>query len=278
MYTAQLDRHLIHLLKNASQVISIFVTLIGCGVLVGWLFEISILKSVLPQWVAMKPNTALGFVLSGLALNYIRSKEKFKRQIAQGLALAIATLGLLTLSEYIIGWDLKIDHLLFTEPPGAIHTYSPGRMSVMIAVNFTLMGCALWFAAHQSIRYRQVQVFVLFTALTNLQVLIGYIYGVKPLFGLSSFTYTAIHSAIAFLLLSVGILFAYPTKGLMSLVISNSAGGMTARVLLPAALVIPLGLGWLRVFGEKAGWFDHAFGLSFHVMGNVAAFSALIWY
>ncbi|HEY9804528.1 MAG TPA: EAL domain-containing protein [Leptolyngbyaceae cyanobacterium] len=278
MITAALDRHLINILKIASKRISILVTLVGCAVLIGWSVDIQILKSILPQWVAMKPNTALGFVLSGLALNFLDSKQQLKRQLAQGLAVVVATLGLLTLSQYLFGWNLGIDQLLFLEPPGALHTYSPGRMSAMIAVNFSLMGFALWLTAQRSVRYRPVQVFALITAFTNLQVLIGYLYGVEPIFGLSSFTYTAIHSAIGFLLLSLGILFAYPTKGLMSLVISNSAGGMTARVLLPAALVVPLSLGWLRVFGEKVGWFDHAFGLSLHVTGNVVAFTGLTWY
>jgi|GEM_PF-1082552 len=278
MFTAELDRHLINVLKNASKALAIFITLIGSTVLVGWYFNILILKSVLPQWVAMKPNTALCFVLSGLALNFLRSKQKLKRQVAQCLALVIATVGLLTLLQYLFGWNLGIDQLLFQEQPGVLHTYSPGRMSAMIAVNFCLMGFGLWLAAERNIHYQLVQLFALITALTNLQVLIGYIYRVKPIFGLSSFTYTAIHSAIGFVLLSLGMLFAFPTKGVMSLLVSNSAGGITARLLLPAALGIPLTLGWVRVLGEKEGWFDHAFGLSFHVMGNVAAFTALIWY
>ncbi|MBD2227336.1 MULTISPECIES: bifunctional diguanylate cyclase/phosphodiesterase [Calothrix] len=278
MIPAPLDRHLINALNHTSKVISICVTLVGCAVLIGWNFDIQIFKSIVPQWVAMKPNTALGFVLSGLALNLLQSKQELNRRLAKSLAIAIALLGLITLSQYLFGWDLGIDRLLFTEAPGALHTYSPGRMSAMIAVNFCFIGLALWLIAERSIRYRQVEIFALITALTNIQVVIGYIYGVKPIFGLSSFTYTAVHSATAFIFLSLGILFAAPYGSLMSLVISNSAGGLTARVLLPAALAIPLSLGWMRVFGEKLGWFDHAFGLSFHVMGNVAAFTGLIWY
>jgi PAS domain S-box-containing protein len=105
-----------------------------------------------------------------------------------------------------------------------------------------------------------------------------YIYGIKPLFGLSLFTQAAIHSAITFLLLSIGTLLVTPSKGLIGLIISNSTGGITARVLLPAAIIIPFTLGGLRVFGEKVGLFDHAFGLSLHVIGNVTAFTGLIWY
>ncbi|BAY32386.1 diguanylate cyclase/phosphodiesterase with PAS/PAC sensor(s) [Nostoc carneum NIES-2107] len=278
MLEAPLEQHLINALKNASKTISICIILAGSAVIIGWYFDIQILKSILPQWVAMKPNTALGFVLSGLALNLLHSSRKLKLRVAQALALAIALLGLLTLSQHLFGWNLGIDQLLFSDKVGAIHTSSPGRMSPVSALNFSLIGSALWLATQRNIYYRQVQILALMTSLTSLQVLIGYIYGVKPLFGLSSFTHTAVHTAISFFLLSLGTLFADPSHGLMSLVISHSAGGMTARVLLPAAIAIPFILGWLWVFGEKIGLFDQAFGLSLHVIGNVIAFTGLVWY
>jgi diguanylate cyclase (GGDEF)-like protein/PAS domain S-box-containing protein len=53
---------------------------------------------------------------------------------------------------------------------------------------------------------------------------------------------------------------------------------MTARMLLPAAIAIPLALGWVGLLGERMAWFDHGFSASLHVTGNVAAFMALIWY
>jgi hypothetical protein len=42
----------------------------GGTVLVGWAFDIGALKSILPGWVSMKPNTALAFVLIGIALRF----------------------------------------------------------------------------------------------------------------------------------------------------------------------------------------------------------------
>ncbi|MBD0385333.1 MAG: PAS domain S-box protein [Nostoc sp. C3-bin3] len=278
MNHSPLDQHLINVLKVVSKFISLFVTLVGFVVLIGWYFDIQVLKSILPESVSMKPNTALGFVVSGLALNFLHSTRKLKRRISQGLALAIALLGLLTMSQYLLGWNLGIDQLLFTDKSAAIATSYPGRMSLISALNFSLMGSALWLCADRSKCYRQVQIVALVTALTSLQVLIGYIYGIKPSFGLSLFTHTAIHTAITFLLLSIGTLLVAPSEGLMGLIISNSAGGITARVLLPAAIIIPFSLGGLRVLGEKVGWFDHAFGLSLHVIGNVTAFTGLIWY
>jgi len=41
---------------------------VGLAVLAGWALDQPALKSVLPGWVSVKPNTALGFVLVGLAI------------------------------------------------------------------------------------------------------------------------------------------------------------------------------------------------------------------
>ncbi|WP_341529077.1 EAL domain-containing protein [Nostoc sp. UHCC 0302] len=275
MTVVQSDRRLLTVLKATSQIAGMFVALVGCAVLVGWLVDNQTLKSILPEWIAMKPNTALGFVLSGLTLNFLKSTAKLKRRLAQGFALAVTILGLLTISEYTFGWNLGIDQLLFFDN-SAIST--PGRMSPISAFNFVLIGFALWLSTSARLRYQLVQLLALLTTLTSLQVLMSYIYGAKALFGLAHLTHSAIHTAITFIVLSLGTLFIAPSEGWMSLVVSNSAGGTTARVLLPAAIAIPFGLGWLRVLGEQLGLFDTAFGLSLHVIGNVIAFMGLIWY
>jgi hypothetical protein len=45
-----------------------FAIAVGATVLAGWLFDISILKTLLPGFVPMKANTALAFVLAGGSL------------------------------------------------------------------------------------------------------------------------------------------------------------------------------------------------------------------
>src|SRR5262245_38125047 len=55
-------------LRSSSRIIAWMV--VGSGVLnlIGWAFDISALKSVIPGQVAMNPATAVCFILLGLAL------------------------------------------------------------------------------------------------------------------------------------------------------------------------------------------------------------------
>ncbi|HMJ07111.1 MAG TPA: hypothetical protein VK474_12695, partial [Chthoniobacterales bacterium] len=51
-----------------TRVSALLTLLIGLSVLAGWLFECRPLITVLPGFVAMKPNTAVAFGLGGLSL------------------------------------------------------------------------------------------------------------------------------------------------------------------------------------------------------------------
>ncbi|MEW5856255.1 MAG: chemotaxis protein, partial [Cyanobacteriota bacterium] len=59
---------LIGTLQSFSKKATIGVIAIGCAVLVGWMFNIPILKTVLPGLVTMKANAAVCFILSGTSL------------------------------------------------------------------------------------------------------------------------------------------------------------------------------------------------------------------
>ena len=61
-----------------------------------------------------------------------------------------------------------------------------------------------------------------------------------------------------------------PGRGLGALFTSDDAGGVLARRLLPAAVLIPAGLGWLGHIGHRAGLFDAELGLAMVVVTSVS--------
>src|SRR5437667_139204 len=88
----------------------------------------------------------------------------------------------------------------------------------------------------------------------------------------------ALHSTLCFLLLSSGILLTRQDHGLLAIVTSDAAGGVMARRLLPAAILIPLLLGWVTVLDEEAGLHGPAFGVFLVVIWSIVSFAALTWW
>src|SRR5690349_24314441 len=99
---SQLNPHFLSFYRSFSRVASGIVIAVGFLVLVGWLFDISALKSILPQLATMKANTALAFVLSGISL-WLSSAEresKWTDLFAKVCAVMAILIGLFSLSEY----------------------------------------------------------------------------------------------------------------------------------------------------------------------------------
>lgn len=87
-------------------------TLLGLTVLVGWHTHTVPLLRIQPAFVAMAYNTALGFFLSGLGPLAALACAPRAAYAARACGLTVALLGLLTLSEYLGGWNLRLGELL----------------------------------------------------------------------------------------------------------------------------------------------------------------------
>ncbi|MBI4726295.1 CHASE3 domain-containing protein [candidate division TA06 bacterium] len=182
----------------------------GLAGLGGWIFDVGILKSVLPGLVAMKANTAVGFLTSGLALLLLTWPGERKRfRLIAGIGSAfVALLGLASLSQYLFGWNLGIDQLLFKEQPGAAFTTHLGRMAPPTAFNFALLGLALTLSSFGR-RPRLGQSLALIAGLVGLLSMLGYFFGNQAIYFFPSWTQMAVHTAVCFVLLSVSILLYY---------------------------------------------------------------------
>jgi PAS domain S-box-containing protein len=269
------------LLNLIPKVASTVAILVGCVVLVGWTLNIDVLKRILPGLVAMNPATAIAFVIAGAATRLLLNKDvdRRPRRLAQGLALVVTTVGLLKLVEILFGWDLGIDQLLFRQglESEATVTGVPNQMAPNTAVNFLLVGCALLLVDRPTGRsYWLAQFLILVASAASLLALIGYAYGVKSLYGVSSYIPMALHTALTFIALLAGLLCARPDRGLIAIVVSNRVGGVIARRLLPAAIFVPVVLGWLRLKGQQVGLYGTELGVALMVVSSIAIFAVLV--
>jgi PAS domain S-box-containing protein len=120
--------------------------LAGGLVLAGWTLDIAALKSLLPNWVSVKPNTALAFILTGIAVLLSTLNPQFSTassRLARLCGWLAGLIGLLTLCEYAFGWNPGFDQWLFREPTGAVGTSHPGRMAPDTALCFMLLAAGL---------------------------------------------------------------------------------------------------------------------------------------
>jgi serine phosphatase RsbU (regulator of sigma subunit) len=264
-------------LNETARVAAYVVVLVGGLVLAGWLLRIAALRSVVPGLVAMNPVTALAFIVGSVALR-LREPRKGgtrrdrRRSLAIAGAVSVALVGLITLVGYVIGSDLGIDQVLFRDQ------LAGNRVAPNTGLNFLLVGLALALIeveARKSVR--PAQILALATTAIALISLVGYAYGVGALYGFTSYIPMALNTALAFALLAVGVLCARPNQGIMTVLSSESAGGVTLRRLVPAAVAIPALLGWLSLVGQRIGAYNAAFGISLVVVVNVVVFAALIW-
>ena len=253
---------------------------IGFIALYGWALQIGWMKSVVPGLVEMKANTAFGLIFASAAYWLLVAAEHGTRRFYIGRLLALLTtlIGLVTGIEYLTGWNLYIDELIFSESPYAVATSSPGRMAPATVVSFVAIGLALllldWEPRHD---YRPAQWLGLFVGLIAMLAIAGYIYNVPALYSSMRNVEIALNTAVALFLLSGVILFARPRCGVARVFTGSGSGSQAARRLLPAVFLVPLVLGWLLLRGELAGYYGMEFGLALFTTASAVVFAVLTW-
>ncbi len=239
--------------------------LVGVLVLAGWSLDSEALKRILPGLVAMNPLAATAFILAGMALGVLADEhaDPRARRLAQVGAALVALIGLLKLVAVGGGPELGLDRLLFATKLAADPTQLPNRMAPNTALNFLLVGGALLLLDRRTRRgYWPGQAAIALAGVASLLPALGYAYGLRAFYGVGAFIPMALHAALTFLVLVVGLLSARPGRGLVAIVGSASAGGVMARRLLPAPLLLPAALGWLVLQGQRRGLYDSALSVA----------------
>lgn len=253
---------------------AILTALTGTAVLFGWWLDIPALRSVFPGFVSMKANTACGLMAAGAALFLAcrRSPGARTHAAARLLASFVAVLAGLNLLEYGLDVDVGIDQLLFRDEPLASPAY-PGRMAPVTAFSLGLIGPALLLMDRRPLASQRLSLVVLALALLSLM---GYAFEVQSLYRISPFSSIAVHTALALMLLSLGVMAARPTQGFMRIMVSDASAGIMARRLLPLTPLSLFGLGWLTFLGRRADLYDDTFALALMVMSGSAAAMVLV--
>jgi PAS domain S-box-containing protein len=256
-----------------GRVLAVCVAALGVVVLTGYALRLEPLTSLGPGWIPMKASTAVGLALSGLALLLAPAGGRL-RPLRLATGGAVVVLGAATLAEHVVGWRLGLEELLARDM--LQDAAAPGPASAVTAVNFILIGSALLaLDAGNGWRVRPSEALSLgmgFLAFVSLE---GYVFGRESLYAVPAFSTVALHTALAFVALSVAVFVIRPDVGLMGSITADGIGGATLRRLLPISLIVPLVIGWARLQGERAGYFDAITGLALVVTSMAACLMLL---
>jgi signal transduction histidine kinase/CheY-like chemotaxis protein len=241
-------------------------------VLTGWVFHIAVLKSILPDFVVMNPTTAVLFAFCGGALWLTSMHPNHNPRATDIINWIIIIIAVTRLAGFHPRFDTGIDQFLF---PDQLHE---NRMAPNTALNFFLSGISLWLCTHK-IKYHFLlsQILAVIALSISLLAVIGYLYVDHSLYRVATYIPMALHTAVTFLLLTLGILFASGEHGFMSVIMHKNIGGKISRILLPITLLIPMILGWLRLEGQRKGLFALEFGTALLTIATIMIFTLLIW-
>ncbi len=189
-----------------SYTAGIITTIVGLVVLIGWQFDITILKTFALGEVMMRPNTAFCFLLAGLALIFLQRSGFINDSLVNLCAAIIFLVGMLTLYEYIFDRNLGIDGILYqlTDTTGGL--LQPNRMALNTTLNFVLISAVFFMLTISRVHGKYILELCLIIVLTISVVgLIASLFGLSGFVEVPGYTRIAINTAVTFIILCFGI-------------------------------------------------------------------------
>jgi signal transduction histidine kinase len=264
--------------RRSALALSSAVAVSASTVLLGWILNDEPLKQLVVSSVVMLPLTAVGFLCAAIALG-IRtvSPERSGWQWSERvLSVFVLGFGITMFAQRLGGFELPINLLLF---PDALHRYPYrpyGLMAGNSALAFTLLGITLCMRDATIRERRLANGFALAIVAVAAVALVGYAYGTRSLYSYDRYAAMAFSTASCFLAIGAGTIAAAPERGLGALLISNDAGSTFTRRMLPAALSIPILLGFLWLLGRRAELVSRETGIAIVVVSIAGVYTALL--
>ncbi len=261
------DRLSIRNMQLISQLTGLCTFLIGVISLLAW-------TSGNPALSAFKSIPAFPFVIAGLAVCALQARKLKSAIHVSGLILAFTLL-------LIAAHDL-VD-LLTASNQESLESMSGGfafslfnSLAANDALSLLLISIALILVDLPAKRFRLADFFTIVAAFMSMMTLLGVIFGIPGFCVFISCLRISLLEGLTIAALSLGVLFIRPEQGLASIMSRDTAGGVLARRLLPAAVTIPLILGWLRMEGERLKIYSPEIGLTLMVAMLVLIFLTVI--
>jgi diguanylate cyclase (GGDEF)-like protein len=226
---------------------------------------------------SMKFNTAALLAVVGLALWILRYPSWRRQSVAiRACGLFIVVVATATLAEFAFGCEIGIDELFWQDDTGL---GIQGRMAMVTALSFCILGTALfWLTSPSIFARRAAQSLLLMTLLIPVLVIVGYLYDSAVIYRYDGLASMAPHTAVTLILASIGMLWARNDFELMEPIRGQRIGGLLAKTSLPGLIGVPVILGWLLLQGERMELYGFASGVTVFVVLTAGMLGRVVWY
>ncbi|MCI0553967.1 MAG: PAS domain S-box protein, partial [Anaerolineae bacterium] len=181
-------------------------------------------------------------------------------------------ISLLTLSEYLFSWNLGVDEFFVRDLDSPADLF-PGRMAPIAVLSSGFSSVALLMLGTRISQYFSVGVIVL-----SLSALMNYLFDLQVVNRGSEYSYVPAHTGLTFLMISLAIIIARPTRGTMQMLTSDLPGSRALRLLLPGIIILTILMAWLAEWLESLGVLDTRKESIFLVILLIFVYSTLIYF
>jgi len=222
----------------------------------GWAIGVPRLRDLGADFAPISAGAAIAFLL--LAGSFLAAERGRPRSAATASAIAAAmALAALADEYFLLSWNISI-------APATAVTLLALALVVPLPRGTRVLGVSPHGAAAALIGAAA------FFALLGLSLRVLRFDIAAPLLGFSA------PGAVAAMLAAVGLACARPTAWLLETLAGQRTGAVVTRWLLPAAIVMPLAVGWTRLVFEREGIFGEAVGVALFTTGMIVAFGVLV--
>ena len=246
----------------------------GVGVLETYAFGLQPLLPLAPFLPPTQPLTGVMFLAAGIALLGLQASLPWFRVLG---SLTVTIIAGAVIGEYLFWTDFGIDRVLFPDQVDRLARLFPGRPDPVIAAAFCCVGLALllW-------RLRQVQRLVAAACLgaivISLVLVVGHLFNFTELYATTPRTGTALHAAVALLLLGIGVGAATQRTTVAGLLRHRDAGSILLRRLLPLAVVVPLAFALASIWGLRLGLYQVDVAVALYVIALLGVCLAIAFW
>jgi signal transduction histidine kinase len=247
--------------------------------LAGWIFNIAVLRSLTPQLGTMNLITAICFILTSSALLIILLDFPSTRIKSLSVFLAVVICFISLVSVYACTYYIETGReSSLTSLSGFSFFLSPEkRVTLLTSCDFLLIGIIILLLVTKKENASEIAHFLIIPIFfISYYTIVKYILDVNSVVGLSNIS-IPLNTDIAFCSVCAAVLLMRPQTWLLETFTSQKTGGIFARKLIPALIILPLVIGWLHKEGDKASLFKSEEDVILLAIVYTVCFLVLVW-